>query len=100
MSFYKFPSLPDVHKASALIKRKIKKTPIRTSLHLSYIASFNARRSKGNLNSQSGIELFFKLENLQNTGSFKFRGASHFLARLEDHELLNGVVTYSTGKRS
>jgi threonine dehydratase len=43
------------------------------------------------------VELYFKCENLQRTGSFKFRGASHFLARLEDHELENGVVAYSTG---
>jgi threonine dehydratase len=98
MPFYKLPSLPDVHKASALIERKIKKTPVGTSLHLSHIASSNTRRSRGNPTSQSSIELFFKLENLQSTGSFKFRGASHFLAKLEDHELSNGVVTYSTGK--
>jgi threonine dehydratase len=97
MSFYNLPSLRDVHKASSLIERKIKKTPVDTSLHLSHIASSNLRQSRGNPSSHSSVELFFKLENLQITGSFKFRGASHFLATLEDHELSNGVVAYSTG---
>jgi hypothetical protein len=97
MSFYELPSLRDVHEASSLIERKIKKTPVGTSLHLSHIVSSSLRQARGNPSSQSSIELFFKLETLQITGSFKFHGASHFLATLEDHELSNGVVAYSTG---
>ena len=43
------------------------------------------------------LKLFFKCENYQKTGSFKYRGASHFLAKLQNHELSRGVVAYSTG---
>ena len=36
------------------------------------------------LNDLSGAELFFKCENLQKTGSFKFRGASNALQILAE----------------
>jgi threonine dehydratase len=44
------------------------------------------------------FELFFKCENLQKAGSFKFRGAYHFLSQLSEKALRAGVVSYSTGK--
>jgi threonine dehydratase len=44
-----------------------------------------------------GAEVFFKLENLQHTGSFKARGALNKLLSLAQSELTRGVVAASTG---
>lgn len=43
------------------------------------------------------VEVYFKAETFQKTGAFKFRGICHALACLSESELVNGVVTYSTG---
>lgn len=45
----------------------------------------------------SGANIFFKCENLQQTGSFKARGAMNKLLSLKSAELEKGVVTASTG---
>ena len=44
-----------------------------------------------------GAEVFFKLENLQHTGSFKVRGALNKVLSLNESELKRGVVAASTG---
>jgi threonine dehydratase len=44
--------------------------------------------------------VFVKAENLQRTGSFKIRGASNFLARLDAGTLERGVVTHSSGNHA
>lgn len=44
--------------------------------------------------------LYAKPESLQRTGSFKLRGASHFLARMGDAERARGVVTHSSGNHA
>lgn len=44
-----------------------------------------------------GIELFFKLENLQKTGSFKLRGASNRILSLSPAEAVRGVIAASNG---
>ncbi|KAF2197101.1 tryptophan synthase beta subunit-like PLP-dependent enzyme [Delitschia confertaspora ATCC 74209] len=102
MSLYSLPSLNDVDKASQLIANKIKKTPVETSATLSKIAtaSLSVRSEKFDSATQTKVELFFKCENFQRTGSFKFRGASHFLANLPNYELKKGVVAYSTGNHA
>jgi len=41
--------------------------------------------------------VFFKCENFQRTGSFKFRGACNAVASLDDKERIRGVVTHSSG---
>jgi threonine dehydratase len=46
---------------------------------------------------RSDVRLFLKLECRQRSGSFKARGANHFLARLLEGEPPPGVVTYSSG---
>jgi threonine dehydratase len=46
------------------------------------------------------VEIYFKAELFQKTGSFKFRGACHALARLSPSELKNGVVTHSSGNHA
>jgi threonine dehydratase len=45
----------------------------------------------------TGANVYFKLENLQHTGSFKLRGAMNKLLSLTDEEKERGVVTASTG---
>jgi threonine dehydratase len=45
----------------------------------------------------TGANVYFKLENLQHTGSFKLRGAMNKLLSLTDEEKGQGVVTASTG---
>jgi threonine dehydratase len=49
------------------------------------------------LNEICGLQLFFKAETLQRTGSFKFRGAYNALRLMSRGELQRGVVTYSSG---
>lgn len=45
----------------------------------------------------TGAKVFVKLESLQHTGAFKFRGAYNCLSRLDRHDCPDGVVAYSTG---
>ncbi len=45
----------------------------------------------------SGVTVLLKLEHLQRTGSFKFRGACHRISRLSPGEAAAGVVTASNG---
>jgi threo-3-hydroxy-L-aspartate ammonia-lyase len=46
---------------------------------------------------RAGAKLYFKAENFQRTGSFKFRGAYNSVAALSPEEKRRGVVTYSSG---
>jgi threonine dehydratase len=45
----------------------------------------------------SRSEVFFKLENLQKTGSFKFRGASNKILSLSPEQASKGVIAASNG---
>lgn len=49
---------------------------------------------------QLGAQLFFKCENLQRTGSFKFRGAFNTLAQLSDEQRERGVLAFSAGNHA
>ena len=49
------------------------------------------------LSSLAEADVFLKLDNIQKTGSFKFRGAISKITSLTDKEKSNGVVTASTG---
>ena len=52
------------------------------------------------IDDSSGHTVFFKCENLQRTGSFKFRGACNALASLAKEERRRGVVTHSSGNHA
>jgi threonine dehydratase len=52
------------------------------------------------LNRLAGRELFFKCENLQKTGSFKYRGATNAVQQLSAEQALRGVVTHSSGNHA
>lgn len=51
-------------------------------------------------NEQSACEVFFKAENLQRAGAFKFRGAYNKLASLDSEERKRGVLAYSSGNHA
>jgi threonine dehydratase len=51
----------------------------------------------GWLSALSGAEVYLKLENLQETGAFKLRGATHKLLSLSPAQRTRGVVTASSG---
>jgi threonine dehydratase len=44
-----------------------------------------------------GMEIYLKLENVQETGSFKVRGALNFILSMPNEQALKGVVTASAG---
>jgi threonine dehydratase len=48
----------------------------------------------------TGVRLFFKCENFQRTGSFKFRGAYNALAQFSPQQKAAGVITYSSGNHA
>lgn len=49
---------------------------------------------------RSGARLFFKCENFQRTGSFKFRGAYNAIANLSPAQRRAGVIAYSSGNHA
>lgn len=51
-------------------------------------------------NRMTGAELFFKAENVQRMGAFKFRGAYNAIARLDDAQKRGGVIAYSSGNHA
>mgnify|MGYP003382181060 CR=1 FL=1 len=52
------------------------------------------------MNDRVGASLFFKCENFQRGGAFKFRGAYNALSRLTKAEQERGVITYSSGNHA
>jgi len=52
------------------------------------------------VNRQTGGEVFFKCENLQRTGSFKFRGAYNALSQFTEDQKAKGVIAYSSGNHA
>jgi threonine dehydratase len=51
-------------------------------------------------NERTGAEVYFKAENLQRVGAFKFRGAYNALAQFTPQQKSRGVVTYSSGNHA
>ncbi len=49
---------------------------------------------------RTGARVFFKCENLQRMGAFKFRGAYNALSNLNDAQRRRGVVAYSSGNHA
>ena len=76
------PTLSDIKDARVRTETIVRKTPILTSEYF---------------NDLLGMELFFKCENFQKTGSFKIRGASNAVFSLTDEEAKQGVACQSSG---
>jgi threonine dehydratase len=49
---------------------------------------------------RTGAKAFFKCENFQRMGAFKFRGAYNALSNLNDEQKRHGVVAYSSGNHA
>ena len=79
------PSLSDIHQAHSLIKQYAHNTPVMSSRQV---------------NERAGCEVFFKCENLQKVGAFKFRGATNAVMTLSDEEAKAGVATHSSGNHA
>src|SRR5258708_12142200 len=52
------------------------------------------------VNERTGAQVFFKCENLQSMGAFKFRGAYNALSRLNRDEARRGVLAFSSGNHA
>ncbi|MGB5959627.1 MAG: threo-3-hydroxy-L-aspartate ammonia-lyase [Coleofasciculaceae cyanobacterium] len=49
------------------------------------------------VNTRANCQVFFKCENFQRAGSFKFRGAYNALSQLSNQQQKQGVLTFSSG---
>ena len=78
-------SYEDIRQASARLEGKAHRTPVLTSRTVDAL---------------TGARVFFKCENLQRSGAFKFRGAYNALAQLTPDERRRGVVAYSSGNHA
>jgi threonine dehydratase len=79
------PSIYDIKSASDRISPFIHHTPVLTSKLL---------------NNLFGCDMYFKCENFQKVGAFKFRGATNAVLLLNDTEKDRGVVTHSSGNHA
>ena len=76
------PTFQDIEDAILRIEPHANKTSVLTSR---------------TLNEQTGGEIFFKCENFQRAGAFKFRGACNSVFALSDEDAARGVATHSSG---
>jgi threo-3-hydroxy-L-aspartate ammonia-lyase len=79
------PTFADVESAATQIAGVAHRTPVATSR---------------TVNARTGATVFFKCENLQRAGAFKFRGAYNALSRLTADERRRVVVTFSSGNHA
>jgi len=88
MNNHRVNSIPDIEtirRSAQRIKPFINRTPVLTC------------RS---LNQMVNAELFFKCENFQKVGAFKFRGATNAVLSLSEKEIERGVATHSSGNHA
>ena len=79
------PTYEDVIAATSRLEGYVNKTAITTSRAI---------------DAEIGAKFFFKCENLQRTGAFKFRGAFNALSRLDPDQRRAGVVAFSGGNHA
>ncbi|PWK69712.1 threo-3-hydroxy-L-aspartate ammonia-lyase [Aminobacter sp. AP02] len=81
----RIPTFEDVRDAQARIAGNAHRTPVLTSR---------------TANAMVDGELFFKAENLQRAGAFKFRGAYNAVSALDADARRKGVVAFSSGNHA
>ncbi len=81
----KLPTYDDVAAAAARIEGHAHRTPV--------------MRSR-TVDEAFGAEVFFKCENLQRMGAFKFRGAFNALSKFDERQRRAGVVAFSSGNHA
>jgi threo-3-hydroxy-L-aspartate ammonia-lyase len=74
-----------VEAAARVLAGRAHRTPVMTSRHV---------------DERTGAKVFFKCENFQRMGAFKFRGALNALSRLSAAERSLGVIAYSSGNHA
>jgi len=79
------PTYDDVADAATRIAGHAHRTPVLTS---------------STADAELGARIFFKCENFQRMGAFKFRGAYNALARFDDRQRASGVVAFSSGNHA
>ncbi|MCB8840020.1 threo-3-hydroxy-L-aspartate ammonia-lyase [Aurantimonas sp. VKM B-3413] len=79
------PTFDDVTKARERLAGVAHRTPVMTSRYVDSLV---------------GGQLFFKCENLQRAGAFKFRGAYNAIASLTPDQRRRGVAAYSSGNHA
>jgi threonine dehydratase len=79
------PGFADVVAAAARLRGIATRTPVLTSR---------------TANTAAGADIFFKCENFQRTGAFKFRGAFNAIACLDPVRRARGVVAFSSGNHA
>ena len=79
------PDYSDVEKAHQIVQKYAHRTPVLTSSAINKIVNSN---------------LFFKCENFQKVGAFKFRGATNAVFSLPDEKAKKGVATHSSGNHA
>nr|WP_314543797.1 threo-3-hydroxy-L-aspartate ammonia-lyase [uncultured Massilia sp.] len=85
MTTLDLPAYDDVVQAAARISGTANRTPVLTSR---------------TVNEEFGAELFFKCENMQRMGAFKFRGAYNALSTFTPEQRRAGVVAFSSGNHA
>ena len=78
------PTYDDVARAAATLKGVAHRTPVMTS---------------DTADRLTGAKLFFKCENLQRMGAFKFRGGYNAIANLSPEQRRAGVLTYCPSRQ-
>ena len=78
-------SFDDIARAHERIQPQAKRTPVLTS---------------ATVDAHTGARVFFKCENFQRMGAFKFRGAYNALSQLGQEEKKRGVVAFSSGNHA
>ena len=78
-------SYADIEAAARRLEGRAHRTPVMTSR---------------TADERSRASVFFKCENLQRMGAFKFRGAFNALSRLSADERSRGVLAYSSGNHA
>lgn len=81
----RLPEFADIQAAAARLRGQAHRTPVLRS---------------GSADARAGAALFFKCENLQRTGTFKFRGACNAIARLAPAQREAGVIAFSSGNHA
>ncbi len=79
------PTIAEVRAATERIRPYAHRTPVLTC---------------ASLDAMTGAALFFKCENFQRVGAFKFRGAANAVLSLSDEEASRGVATHSSGNHA
>lgn len=81
----KIPTLADIETAHKNISSHIHRTPTLTSRQV---------------DNRVGASVYFKCENFQKVGAFKFRGGCNAVFSLPDKQAANGVATHSSGNHA